>query len=283
MTYNNIDDIKKLGKAGAFSVDEKLGDKKIKRCRTLASYWVCVFNTRDAISECLEKDGFWESGITLWISRQIKPGSVCIDAGAGFGYFTFFLAQHGCRVYSLEANPELIPPLEYSNYLNGSKDRVVIINRAVYNRSGETIEAGLTNANGDNSINNANLDLQSFRADTLVMDELLGVEKRIDFVKFNGCNSQEQGWEGMQYIMQTNPECKCIMEFAPDNYQDKGKKFFERIQSHYNVSFIESDGSEGFVRWDFFDNSSASKTLVIRNRLSGIKTNKILSVLQLLD
>jgi FkbM family methyltransferase len=284
MEYQNQTELEHIGRTGARSVDEFIGARKIKRCRILSSYWVCTNFERDGISECLNNDGYWESWITLWMSANVRPGSVCIDAGATYGYYTFFLAQHGCKVYGIEANSDLIPLLEYSNYLNGSYDRVTIINRAVLDQSGQQVRLGYSDTIGGTSIHGGE-QYGSVFVESMVLDELLQLEPKIDFIKLDISSSEERAWEGMQRIMQTNAHCVCIMEFAPDYYPGRGRNFFERIRSNYNVFYIDDNGGEVPISdFEFFATDKYNwRMLVIRNYSRGSEITDILSILQQLD
>ncbi len=284
MKYQSVEELEKIGRTGSISFDEQIGFKKIKRCRILSSYWLCTNPDKDGIAEHLNSDGYWESWITQWISANVSPGSVCVDAGATYGYYTFFLAQHGCRVYSIEANPELIPLLEYSNFLNGSSDRVSIINKAVSDNGGQQVRLGFTDTIGGTSIN-ADDHYGSIHVNTIALDELLTIEKKIDFVKLDISASEALAWEGMQTIMRTNAMCTCVLEFAPAYYPHKGRDFFNRLQTKYMIYYIDYTGTETpLYDYSIFENSSNNwLMLVIRNISSINPANNILSVLQAID
>ena len=284
MKYWNVDELERIGRAGSISFDEVIGFRKIKRCRVLSSYWLCTNDGVDGVAEHLNRDGYWESWITQWMSEHVSPGSVCIDGGATYGYYTFFLAQHGCRVYSIEANTELIPLLEYSNFLNGSIDRVTIINKAISNKSGEQVRLGFSDTIGGTSIN-ADDKKGSIHVSTIALDELLTVERKIDFVKLDIAASETLAWEGMQTIMQNNPMCTCVLEFAPAYYPNGGKDFIDRLLNDHLVYHINSAGTEvPFRDFSIFEDPSLNwLMLVIRNRSSTIPANSVLSVLQAID
>jgi FkbM family methyltransferase len=283
MKYQTIEELERISAFGAVSFNEQLGQQSIVRCRALASYWLCTFPNQDGIAEHLNKDGYWESWITQWISVNVQPGSVCIDAGATYGYYTFFLSHHGCKVYSIEANPALIPLLEYANYLNGSYDRVTILNKAVFDRSGYHGQLGFTDTIGGTSVS-ANKE-GGILIETIALDELLMFEKRIDFVKLDISSSEEAAWKGMQRIMQSNPDCICIMEFAPVYYKNRGRDFFQEIASRYHIFYIDGTGAEVRLKdYSFFENDQQNwRMLVIRTVIDKQQPNNILTLLHALD
>lgn len=284
MEYHSVEDVEKIGKVGVISFDRIIGNKNIKQSRILSSFWLCLFDQKDGLAEHLNEDGYWESWITHWVSMNVQPASICIDAGATYGYYTYLLAQHGCKVYSIEANPDLIPLLEFSNYLNGTHDRVTIINKAVSNKSNQQIRLGFSDSIGGTSIN-ANGERGSILVETLALDEILLLEPKIDFVKLDISSSEELAWEGMQRVMETNRNCICIMEFSPGYYNDNGKPFFNKIHEKYTTSYIDGTGSEISIDdYSFFEKDNQNwRMLVIRNKQESTVPNDLLSMLYALE
>lgn len=283
MKYQSVEELERIGRFGAITFSEQLGSTTINRCRALSSYWLCTFTKPDGIAEHLNRDGYWESWITQWMSVNVPPGSICIDAGATYGYYTFFLAQHGCKVYSIEANPELIPLLEYANYLNGSHDRVTIINKAAFDRSGHFVHLGFSDSIGGTSINAGKEG--GLLIETIALDEILMFEPKIDFVKLDISSSEEVAWKGMRRIMQTNPDCICIMEFSPAYYRNRGRDFFQEIMSNHQVAYVDPTGVEIPLKdYSFFETDDQNwRMLVIRSVVKRQQPNNILTLLNALD
>ena len=279
MRYSTTAELENIGRVGALAVDSSFAGEDIVKARALSSFWVCTYKKQDGISEHIAEDGFWESWITLWVSQHVAPGAVCIDAGANLGYYTFFLCQHGCKVYSFEANPALIGLLEYSSYLNGASDRVIIINKAVSDKSGESIRLGLTDSIGGTSINNDGKNGLIF-VDSFKLDDLLISESKIDFIKLDIAGSEWNAIKGMQNIFLSNPKCICILEFCPVYYSDKGRGFFNFLQENFFVSRILYDGSEEAVSEDFLDENNIDWIMfVIRTKVRTM-TNRLLNILK---
>lgn len=268
MEFFSTYDLEKISKAGTFFQPIKLGAKNLRKTRVLSSFWLCTNEGKDGIAEHLCEDGYWESWVTLWISKHVMPGSVCIDAGATYGYYSFFLAQHGCKVYSIEANPELVLLMEYSLQLNGANDRVKVINRAVSEKSDETVVLGFSDSIGGTSIRLANADKKIY-VNTIALDEILEFEPKIDFVKLDIAGSEELAWRGMQHIRKVNPACVCLMEFSPVHYSNKGRDFFNQLLSDNYVSYINHDGDELLI-YDFsiFEQTNYQwQMLVVRSKI----------------
>jgi FkbM family methyltransferase len=82
---------------------------------------------------------FGESG-TAWPTRDlVRPGDVCVDAGANVGHYTFFLAhQVGAtgRVLTFEPNPPYAEFIARSREENGYQEQVLLHQQALWDQSG---------------------------------------------------------------------------------------------------------------------------------------------------
>jgi FkbM family methyltransferase len=78
---------------------------------------------------------FGRSG-TAWITPSLlRPGDLCVDAGANAGHYTFLCATvvgRSGRVFSFEPNPEFAELLRRSVELNGYEDRVEVKQLALW-------------------------------------------------------------------------------------------------------------------------------------------------------
>lgn len=262
-------EVELIGKNGIRVFNGQLDNKTpFTASRILSSFWICTKPTGVDIAENLIRDGFWESWITLWISNNVKPGSICIDAGANYGYFTFFLANHGCQVVAIEANKELIQFLNKSNELNGSADRVLIINKAITDRSWQTV---VLNVN-DEMIGSSTLfpmeGAKSLEIDTISLNDVLFLKSHVDFVKMDIEGAEEKAWLGMQRLWEVNRNCTLLMEFSPIFYTNFGRDLYELISRDFIIHYVDTDGFDKPVSdFTFFENDlNEFKMLAIRKK-----------------
>jgi FkbM family methyltransferase len=79
---------------------------------------------------------------TAWLTRSLlRPGDLCVDAGANVGHYTFQCASIvGLRghVFAFEPNPEFASLLKRSIALNGFERIVDVSTRALWSSTGET-------------------------------------------------------------------------------------------------------------------------------------------------
>lgn len=267
MQYNSRADVENIGSAGAYFTDTEIEGKPASITRQLAAYWLACKQSDTGISEHHRKDGFWESWITLWMSRNVKPSSVCIDGGSNYGYYTFFLANHGCNVVALEANPEIIPFLKKSVELNGCSDRVTILHAAIADESNKTIKLGLLPSSLNSTIVERDDLIGSFEVKTKSLDDVAAEFGEIDFIKLDIEGAELLAWKGMQNLLENNPHCTVLMEFVKEHYEQKGKLFFAEIYKNCNVNYVDYNGDEQPCGFDFLETDTEDyRMIVIRKR-----------------
>ena len=268
MEFFSRQEVEKIGKAGTCTftanVDTHNQDVPAQVSRQLSSYWIASKPTDRGISEHFKNDGFWEAWISLWISRNVKPGSVCIDAGANYGYFTFQLAQHGCKVLAIEANSELIPYLKKSVELNGCADRVRVMNNAISEVSHRMLTLNLTESSLNSTIINSGQTIAEISVETIALNDVASFEGGIDFVKMDIEGAEELAFAGMQRLWDVNPKCVFLMEFVNDHYAEHGKLFYDRMATDFKIGYVDYNGDEQPVSdFSFFQNDTEDFRMIV--------------------
>jgi FkbM family methyltransferase len=135
----------------------------------------------------------WEAQLSALLPRLCPPGSVFVDVGANFGYFTCLLAARlgrapGSRVIAIEPNPDLLRLLHANVGINWSGAPVRIEPVAVAETPGEMV---LTipddrSANGTLApIAAEGRTLRTHRVAVTRLDDLLRDEPRVDLIKID--------------------------------------------------------------------------------------------------
>lgn len=268
MIFKDRQAVEIIGRIGSNVEDIVIGDDTDACVTTqLSSFYLCCKKEDFGLSEHFKHDGFWEAWVTLWISKNVKAGSVCIDAGANYGYYTFMLANMGCRVYAIEANPFLIPYIEMSRIKNGNKDSVIIINKAVSNVARKTVRLNLMSGSGNTTIlNNIGNPIGTIETVALALDDVVRPLQKVDFVKMDIEGCEPLAWEGMQKLLKRNPQCVVLMEFAKKFYGDAAIDFFTNIFDNYYVGYVDYNGDEQPISSRFFIKTDTEefRMLVIR-------------------
>lgn len=212
--------------------------------KQLDSYLIASKLNDKGISHHFKDDGFWEAWITLWMSKNIKPGSYCIDGGPNYGYYTFLLEKKNCEVLAIEANPEIIPFLEKSIELNNSGNKVKVINKAITNITGNVIELNILPSSLNSTIIYQHPDgpvEKTIKVETIALDS---IERPVDFIKLDIEGAEELAWNGMQKLLERNPQCVVLLEFVYPHYLENGKYFFQSLSKNHKLTYVDYNGDE---------------------------------------
>lgn len=163
--------------------------------------------------------GYIEPEVMAVLQRGFVPGSVFLDVGANFGFYTLLAAQQmgsSGQVYSFEANPNLIPYLEGSVYINGLRDRVKLINKAVADAAG-TARFGFSYAHiggGSLMIGSDGAAGNEFVEVPLVpIDDELPAGLVADIIKLDVEGHEAAALRGMRQLVARSPKVQIILEF----------------------------------------------------------------------
>ncbi len=97
---------------------------------------------------------FFGNSLAVWLTTSlIRPGDVCVDAGANAGHYTFLCASVvglTGRVFAFEPNPEFADLVRKSARLNTFGSIIRVDSRALYSSTGEVMRF-MTSTNPMNS------------------------------------------------------------------------------------------------------------------------------------
>ncbi len=219
-------------------------------CRVLGQYLMFVNTLDERLGIQLQMNGYWEMSITEFVARSLKPGMTAVDIGANYGYFSLLMSTlvgPKGSVYAIEANPHLASLIQKSIKLNGVKDRVQVINKAITDYASEAAEfiycedhfmnGGLEETKDQERIEA--LQLKRIAVQTTSLDEQLADAGAIDFMKIDIEGSEDKFWYGSQQVRAANPQMVMLMEFNRNKYQQV-EQFVEQIfDQGYQVQNIE--------------------------------------------
>ena len=221
-----------------------LGNNKAL-CRVLGKYKIFV-DTRDiGITPHLVMDGFWETWLTQCMYRIIKPGDICIDVGANYGYYSLLMSsltgKEG-RTIAVEPNPYVFSLLAATASVHSSSIEPVQV--ALSDVTGYTTLVIPDNFFGDASIverkDKPRLARSRVDVKTQTLDELaVQLElPRIDLVKIDVEGAEPGVFNGMNETISKNDGLRVLIEYSPYLYDD-AKSFTEFLFHHFEVSRIK--------------------------------------------
>jgi FkbM family methyltransferase len=210
-----------------------LGDH-LALCKVLTKYKIFV-DTRDAgVTPHYIMDGFWETWLTKCLSEIVKPGAVCIDIGANFGYYSLLmseLAGKDGKTVAVEPNPRLCELLRLTQSMHGWRFEIV---EAALSESEGKIKLSIPDnhfgsatilPNPDPRLNaKTKINVKMTTLDKMVKE--LGLTK-VDVIKMDVEGVEPEVFNGMQETIANNPDLKMIIEYSPAYY-----KYAEHF-SHY--------------------------------------------------
>ena len=200
-------------------------------------------DSRDmGITPHLVMDGYWESWVTRLLGNIVKPGFVCLDVGANFGYFSILMSElcgPGGKTLAIEPNSRVASLLRGTSFMNGGKFEV--IQAAIADTSGEAILTVDDKELGGGTIkkNDPMPSRSQYSVPTISIDELIkskGLSK-IDVVKIDVEGVEPLVFSGMEETIAANPSIQLIIEYSPTIYTDPGP-FTEYLFSTFNVQQI---------------------------------------------
>jgi FkbM family methyltransferase len=184
--------------------------------------------------------GIYEPIETDLVKKVIKKGSNVLDIGANIGYYTLIFAnlcgKHG-KVYAFEPEPENFLILKKNIELNGYHN-VILINKAVSNKTGKTKLYLSEYHHTAHTIYNSNDNRPYIEIETITLDDFfINFKERIDLVKMDVEGSEPGIIEGMSSLLQNNADIKIISEYFPNAIMKYGKEPEEYLKIFENKGF----------------------------------------------
>ncbi len=218
----------------------------IMLCRVLGQYLLYADSQDVGIVPHLCMNGFWETWMTLAVTRLLQPGWHCLDVGANHGYYTLLMAGAvGAtgRVLALEPNFKLAELVRKSIEVNGFNNCAEVMPLAAAHQSGEMVNLIVPHGNTGHAslhINAAPAD-QVMAVQTVTIDDLTADWPQVDLIKIDTEGAEQAVWGGMKQTIRRNPEIKIALEFGSARYP-KAQEFLEAIQSEgFNLRYIDHD------------------------------------------
>jgi FkbM family methyltransferase len=193
-------------------------------------------------------DGFWESWITRFIARLVRPGWTVADVGANYGYYTLLLADlvgPKGRVVAVEPNPAAAALLRRSVALNGFAARTTVCNLAAGDAGEQEATLWVPEWSPGHAavspVVEAPAGVDSFTVPVAALDDLLAPGRRLDFLKIDAEGSEERIISGMSGIFAVHRPA-MVLEFNAIRYQDPAA-FLGRLTGLYgSLSHIDYEG-----------------------------------------
>lgn len=235
------DEVENAGRSGATHEN---------KAKILNEFYLYTDKEEQSVGQWLANHGYWESWITSWMTNNINPGSVCIDIGANYGYYTLLMQKlvgPNGGVYAFEANPELCQLIALSaSELPDDYGQLALYGVALSNHKGTvTLDIpskfiGGSTIMHDSALPSSISDYEWDRKITVPSDTLDNIiePQKIDLIKMDIEGAEYLAWQGMNNILEHTD--LIIIEIG--NYTPQ--ELIDIIYQDWKVSMVSQDGSE---------------------------------------
>jgi FkbM family methyltransferase len=217
-------------------------------CRILGRYKMLVSNADEGLGPHLIGDGYWEVWTTRFIAQHVRPGMVCIDAGANLGYYTVLMADMcgpNGRVIAAEPVPETRGFLTRNVALNGFSHHVEIRPEAFGAEAGE-VSIAIPRGEPKNAlvefgdtVLHPGWEWDTIKTPMMRIDDL--DLPRVDFMKIDVEGAEEALWRGMSQTLDRSPDVQIVMEVNYPRYPDP-EAFFADIARRFPLRRVDFGG-----------------------------------------
>jgi FkbM family methyltransferase len=189
--------------------------------------------------------------------RLIRPGDVCIDVGANFGWYTSLMARcaKAGEVHSFEPTPQSFFELKRNHELMGSPESVILNNIALGDANG-TVQIHLFEGLGSGNASLAgkdNVDSQVFDCEMTTLDSYMderGMDQ-VDFVKVDIEGAELMFLKGANRLFAQAVPPIFMIEMASEQTANFGyhpDELIRFLDSHADYNFYAVDEYQGTVR-----------------------------------
>lgn len=200
----------------------------------------------ESLAPHLTRDGYWETWVSVAIARAVKPGFVCIDAGAHVGYYTALMSRRGAAgVVAFEPQATLARLIR----------RTVAESRLMLHTIVDVREYALADLEGQSPLyiygqlsGSASLgevpDLKrtgEIAVRTTTLDKETRHLVRLDLIKIDCEGAEERIWRGMAQTRVRFPNAIIVMEIGHDRGYDMAA-FLASIEKWYPLSIVNMSG-----------------------------------------
>jgi len=240
--------------------------------RVLDMFELVVLKEDQSLTPCLVADGFWESWITSWLTRWVRPGMTFIDVGANCGYYTMLaeklVGQHGA-VVAYEPNPVYVELLRKTREINNADFSLREI--ALADKVGHVTLSVPGQLHGSASIVTSFKDTQwgesnAYDVRTTTLDNELQriVFWNADVVKIDAEGAEQLVWNGGQNLFNADMSHSTLMlEYTPGAYSDD---FLTQLLNWGYVFEVAFDGGEVPAVREQIEAATDWKMLIVRRK-----------------
>ncbi len=178
--------------------------------------------------------GRYETELTDFFLRHLKPDSHCIDVGANFGYYTCLMSRFcpAGRIVAIEVDADVCALARDNIAINGFNHIAEAVHAAAsdsskpltlhrrHTRSGNTSVARMPE---EFLAQHGEAASQPFEVAGMRIDDLLPrFDGRVDFIKIDVEGAEPLALRGARETIERNPHLTIVMEWSPGQIREAG-------------------------------------------------------------
>jgi FkbM family methyltransferase len=218
-----------------------VGDN-VALCWVLGRFKMYVDTTDLSLTPHLLMEGYWEMWVTEVIAATVKPGMICVDAGANVGYFTLVFAEltgAAGHVHAFEPNRRVASLMQRSAIVNGYAEIVTVDTHLLEDRNDAYMQLNVPSefAGGGHMappIHGQDLDTLYLTKRMDSYPSLLGA----DVVKIDAEGAEWTIWQGMTGIFDQGRPMTIFIEFVRGRYPDARAFVHDIITRGFNIDEV---------------------------------------------
>ena len=225
--------------------------------------------------------GTYETDLTNFLVKHLKPDSHCLDVGSNFGYFTCLMARFCSRgkVIGVEADEKIYHLVRDNIAINGFEG-LAQARMAAVNATGESMTMyRRTGRSGNTSIAAVSEALTSYLGEPPVtpftvaglrVDDLLpDFGGRLDFIKIDVEGAEPLVLRGAEQTIRQNPDITILMEWSSHQISHAGfdvRAFLAELDGLGLQAFDILDGAETPLSFEALADLPYRAGVVLRHR-----------------
>jgi FkbM family methyltransferase len=213
-----------------------VGNNRVLMKTVVANAQIAFFLEADdrLLSPWFIVSGRFETELTDFFLRHLKPDSHCIDVGSNFGYYTCLMARFcpSGRVVAIEADEHVFALSRDNIAINGFSDMAEAIHAAasdsrshltLYRRRTRSANTSLAKMPEDFVARLGEPASEPFEVVGLRIDDLLPrFDGRVDFIKIDVEGAEPLVLRGAHETVRCNPHLMIVMEWSPGQIRAAG-------------------------------------------------------------
>ncbi len=181
----------------------------------------------------LSINGIYEKFETKLIKNEIKQDDIVLDLGANIGYYTLIFAKlvgENGKVFAFEPDPTNFALLKKNVKINDYKN-IVLINKAVSNKTGKLKLFLCEDNKGDHRIYDSKDDRKFIEIESIRLDDYFkNQNNKINFIKMDIQGAEYRAVKGMRVLLNENENVKILSEFWPIGLKKSGVEPIEFLK-----------------------------------------------------